>query len=347
MELTVQALAALVGGQFVSGGEAQITGAAAVSDAGPGDITFFGNAKYLPALKTCRATAALVPADFSETIPPIPIRVANPSLAFAQLLENLAPPPVLFAPGVHPAATVAEGVELGEGVSIQPHAVIEPGASIGARTVVGAGSYIGHDARVGADCQIAARVTIGARSLVGDRVILHSGVVIGSDGFGFEFAGGRHVKIPQTGIVQIDDDVEVGANSTIDRARFGRTWIGEGTKIDNLVQIAHNVTVGKHCLLCAQVAIAGSTRLGNFVVLGGQVGVVGHIEIGDGVQVGAQSGLSKSVAAKAILWGTPAQPMRETKEQLARIRRLGKLEERVRQLEQKPGEGAQSLPPAT
>ena len=347
MELTVQDLAALVGGQFVSGGDARITGAAAIADAGAGDVTFFGNAKYVAALKNCRATAVLVPPDFAESISPIAIRVPNPSLAFAKLLERLAPPPIIFAPGVHPTAVVAESVELGEGVSVQPNAVIESGAKIGANTVIGAGSYVGHDARIGADCQIAARVTVGARSLIGNRVILHSGVVLGSDGFGFAFAGGHHVKIPQTGIVQIDDDVEIGANSTIDRARFGRTWIGEGTKIDNLVQIAHNVTVGKHCILCAQVGIAGSTRLGNYVVLGGQVGVVGHIEIGDGVEVGAQSGLSKSVAPKAVLFGSPAQPMREAKEQLARVRRLGRLEERVRGLEQKPGGIEKTSPPAT
>jgi UDP-3-O-[3-hydroxymyristoyl] glucosamine N-acyltransferase len=158
--------------------------------------------------------------------------------------------------------------------------------------------------------------------------------VLGSDGFGFEFSGGRHAKIPQTGIVQIDDDVEIGANVTIDRARFGRTWIGEGTKIDNLVQIAHNVVIGKHCLIVSQAGISGSTRLGNYVTLAGQVGVVGHIEIGDQVIVAAQSGVSKSVGAKEVVFGSPAQPMREAKEQLARIGRLPKLYERVKALEQ-------------
>ena len=349
MDLTVQELAALVGGQFVSSADpaAKITGAAAIAEAEAGDITFFGNAKYLASLKGCRATVALVPADFSEDIPPIAVRVANPSLAFAQVLEKLAPPPVVFAPGVHPSAVVAADTDIGADVSIQPHAVIEPGAKIGARTVIGAGSYVGHEARIGADCQLAARVTVGARCVVGDRVILHSGVVLGSDGFGFEFAGGSHVKIPQTGIVQIDDDVEIGANTTVDRARFGRTWIGAGTKIDNLVQIAHNVVIGKHCILCAQVGVSGSTRLGNYVVLGGQVGTVGHIEIGDAAQVAAQSGVSKNVPQKQVVFGTPAQPIREAKEQLARIGRLEKLYERVRRLEQTPGESRKSLPPET
>jgi UDP-3-O-[3-hydroxymyristoyl] glucosamine N-acyltransferase len=169
--------------------------------------------------------------------------------------------------------------------------------------------------------------------------------VLGSDGFGFEFSGGKHVKIPQTGIVQVEDDVEIGANTTIDRARFGRTWIQEGTKIDNLVQIAHNVVIGKHCIIVSQAGISGSTRLGNYVTLAGQVGIVGHIEIGDQAIVGAQSGVSKSIGPKEVWFGYPAMPMRESKEQLARIARLPKLIERVKRLEQFLGEREKSLPP--
>ncbi len=199
--------------------------------------------------------------------------------------------------------------------------------------MIGAHNYLGHGAKVGADCQFAARVTLGARCTVGNRVVLHSGVVVGSDGFGFEFANGRHVKIPQTGIVQIDDDVEIGANTTVDRARFGRTWIGEGTKIDNLVQIAHNVVIGKHCILVAQTAIAGSSKLGNYVTMAGQTAVVGHIEIGDQCVVAARSGVSKNLGAKEIVWGSPAVPMREAKEQMAYTRRLPKLYARVKALE--------------
>ncbi len=347
MELTVQELAALVGGQFASEADAsqKIRGAAAVADAGAGQVTFFGNARYLPQLKASRATAALVPMDFAESIAAITIRVENPSLAFAQLLEKFAPAPIRFAPGLHPTAVVGRDVVLGENVSIQPFVVLEDGVQIGANTVIGAHSYIGHEAQIGVDCHFAPRVTIGARCLIGRRVILHSGVVIGSDGFGFEFAGGRHVKIPQTGHVQIDDDVEIGANTTIDRARFGRTWIQEGTKIDNLVQIAHNVVIGKHCIIVSQAGISGSTRLGNYVTLAGQVGVVGHIEIGDQAIVAAQSGVSKSVPPKTVVFGTPALPMRESKEQLARIGRLPKLYERVKKVEQILGEAGKSLPP--
>lgn len=334
-QLTVQELAALVGGQFVSaddGGRA-ITAAAALADAGEGHCTFFGNAKYLPQLKASRATAALVPLDFSEPISPVAIRVESPSLAFAKVLEKFAPEPLHFPPGIHPTAVLGRDVVLGENVSIQPFVVIEDGARIGANSVLGAHAYIGPGASLGADCHLAPRVTIGARCVLGNRVIIHSGAVLGSDGFGFEFAAGRHVKIPQTGIVQVDDDVEIGANATIDRARFGRTWIQEGTKIDNLVQIAHNVVVGKHCIIVSQTGISGSTRLGNYVTLAGQVGVVGHIEIGDQTVVAAQSGVSKSLAPKQIVFGYPAMPLREAKEQLAYIGRLPKLYARVKTLE--------------
>lgn len=349
MEFTVSELAALVGGQFASGadGSVKIRGAASVSDAGEGEITFFGNARYLPQVRVSRASAVLVPLDFAETVSPVAIRVANPSLAFAQLVERFTPPPIRFAPGIHPSAVVAPDAVIGDEVSIQPFVVVEAGARIGAGTTIGAHGYVGHAAVIGADCQLAPRVTIGARCVLGSRVIIHSGAVLGSDGFGFELSAGRHVKIPQIGIVEIEDDVEIGANVTIDRARFGRTIIGEGTKIDNLVQIAHNVVVGKHCLLVSQSGISGSTKLGNYVTLAGQVGVVGHIEIGDHAIVAAQSGVNKSLEAEEFVFGTPALPMRETKERLAYLGRLPKLFDRVKNLEQPKGDPGKSLPPGS
>jgi UDP-3-O-[3-hydroxymyristoyl] glucosamine N-acyltransferase len=325
-----------VGGQFVSGASDQkvITGVASIAEAGEGHATFFGNAKYLPGLKTCRATAALVPLDFNEEIPPVAIRVENPSLAFASLVERFAPAPIRWKTGIHPTAVIGEGVSLGNDISIQAYAVIEDGARIGDRAVIGAHGYVGHEASVGADAFLHPRVTIAARCVVGDRVILHSGVVVGSDGFGFEFSGGRHVKIPQIGIVQVDNDVEIGANTAIDRARFGRTWIQEGAKIDNLVQIAHNVVIGKHSILVSQVGVSGSTKLGSYVTLAGQVGVVGHIEIGDQAVVGAQSGVSKSLSPKETYMGSPAVPAREYRDQVALIHRLKKLQDRLRKVEQ-------------
>ena len=311
----MQELAALVGGQFASeaDGARTITGAAAVADAGEGHCTFFGNAKYLPQLKASRATAALVPLDFSETISPVAIRVENPSLAFARVLEKFAPAPIRFAPGVHPTAVLGRDVVLGENVSIQPFVVIEDGARIGANTLLGAHGYVGHGASIGADCQLAPRVTVGARCVLGSRVIIHSGTVLGSDGFGFEVSGGRHVKIPQTGIVQI----------------------------------AHNVVVGKHCLIVSQAGVSGSTRLGNYVTLAGQVGVVGHVEIGDQTIVAAQSGVSKSLGAKQVVFGYPAMPLREAKEQLAHIGRLPKLYARVKKLEQNAALPPSPEPPET
>ena len=349
MEITVSELAALVGGQLASGadGSAKISGVAALAEALPGEVTFFGNPKYLPQLRASKATAALVPLAFIGEVTAFCIRCVNPTLAFSKVIEKFAPPPVHFSPGVHPTAVIAPGVVLGAGVSIQPYVVIEEGASIGAGTVIGAHSYIGHEARLGDDCLIHPRVTVGFRCQIGNRVILHSGAVVGSDGFGFELQDGRQVKIQQIGIVQIDDDVEIGANSSVDRARFGRTWIGEGTKIDNLIQIGHNVVIGKHCILCALTGVSGSTKLGDYVTLAGQVGTVGHVEIGDGVIVGAQAGVNKSLPAKQIFMGTPAVPAREWKEQVAQIHSLHKLRARVARLEQLLGETGRSIPPGT
>ena len=349
MEITVSELAAIVGGQLASGadGSAKISGVSTLAEARPGDVTFFGNVKYLPQLRASKATVALVPSAFSEEVAVLCIRCENPTLAFSKAVEKFAPPVVRFVPGIHPTAVIGPGVRLGAGVSIQPYAVIEDGVSIGEDTIVGAHSYIGHETQIGAGCHIHPRVTIGRRCQIGHRVILHSGAAIGSDGFGFELHDGRYVKIPQTGIVQIDDDVEIGANSTVDRARFGRTWIGEGTKIDNLVQIGHNAVVGKHCIVCGQVGVSGSTKIGNYVTLAGQVGTVGHVEIADGVIVGAQSGVSKTLIEKQMYLGSPAIPAREWKEQLAQIHSLHKLRARVARLEQLLRESQKSVPPGT
>lgn len=346
MNTTVDALAALVGGTIEGGdGQIPITGIAAISDAVPGQLTFFGNAKYLPALKQTRASAALVPLDFNEEISAIRIKVSNPSLAFAKILESFAPPAAVHEPGIHSTAVIGSDVSFGENVSVQPYAVIESGARIGSGTYIGAHVFVGAETAIGENCQIYPNVTLREGTILGSRVIIHSGTVIGSDGFGYEFSGGRHIKIPQIGIVQIDDDVEIGANVTVDRARFGRTWIGEGTKIDNLVQVAHNVVIGKHSILVAQVGISGSTRLGNYVTLAGQVGVAGHLEIGDQVMVGAQSGVSEDLPPKTKWFGTPAVPFGDYGRRAGYISNLKKLYGRVKKLEQILDEKGFSLPP--
>lgn len=323
---------------MIGDGGQVVTGAASLAEATAGEVTFFADPRYMPQLRKTRASAAFVPADFSEAIDPAQIRVAQPAKAFQEVVLRLAPQPVTFAAGVHPTAVLAAGVKLGARVSIQPYAVIESGAQIGDDTLIGAHSYVGHEVVLGAGCVIYPQVTIRERSVLGARVIIHSGAVIAADGFGFEIVEGRHEKVPQIGIVQIDDDVEIGANTTIDRAKFGRTWIKEGVKIDNLVQIAHNVVVGRHSVIAAQTGIAGSSRVGDYVMIGGQVGVTGHVEIGDRNVIGAKTGVSKNLPPDGgTWWSIPATPLREVKEQLAFIHRLGKLFARVKEIEKKLG----------
>ncbi len=336
MTLTLEQLAKTSGGELVGDPSLQIMGAASLGDATPGEISFFANRKYVALLRKTRASAVFVPPDFTEPITLAQIRVANPTKAFEQVVVKFAPKPITFAPGIHPTAVVDPSAQIGKCVSIQPHAVIESGARIADDTIIGAGSYIGHETVIGPACLIYPRVTIRERSRIGSRVIIHSGAVIGADGFGFEMVDGRQEKIQQLGIVQIDDDVEIGANTTVDRARFGRTWIQEGVKIDNLVQIAHNVVIGKNSVIVAQTGISGSTRVGERVMMGGQVGIVGHLEIGDGTAIGAQSGVSKSLPG-GVWFGSPAVPLGEAKQQIAWIHRLGKLFGRVKEIEKKLG----------
>ncbi|MEP7077698.1 MAG: UDP-3-O-(3-hydroxymyristoyl)glucosamine N-acyltransferase [Chthoniobacterales bacterium] len=338
MTFTLQELAAICGGEVRGDATQTITGAASLAEATAGEVTFYGNPKYMPLLRKTRASAVFVPLDFSEKTAATQISVVNPAKAFEQIVLRLAPKPITFASGVHPTAVIAADAKLGAHVSIQPYAVIESGAELGDGVVIGAHSYVGHETTIGADSTIYPHVTIRERTRVGARVVIHSGAVVGADGFGFEMAGGRQQKVPQLGIVQIDDDAEIGANTTIDRARFGRTWIQEGAKIDNLVQIAHNVVIGRHSVVAAQTGFAGSSRAGDHVLIGGQVGVTGHVEIGDRNVIAAKTGVSKNLPADGgTWWSTPATPLREAKEQLAWIHRLGKLFERVKNIERKLG----------
>jgi len=324
------------GGELVGDPKLEITGAASLAEATSGEISFFGNRKYIGLLRKTRASAVFVPSDFAELLAPAQVRVSNPTKAFEQVVLKFAPKPITYAQGIHPSAIVGSGIRLGERVSIQPHAVIEDGSQIGDDTIIGAGSYIGHETTIGSACLIYPLATIRERSRIGSRVIIHSGAVIGADGFGFEVIDGRQQKIQQFGIVQIDDDVEIGANTTIDRARFGRTWIQQGVKIDNLVQIAHNVVIGKNSVIVAQTGISGSTRVGERVTMAGQVGIVGHVEIADGSIIAAQSGVSKSIPG-GVWFGYPAGPIDEVKQQIAWIHRLGKLFARVKEIEKKLG----------
>jgi UDP-3-O-[3-hydroxymyristoyl] glucosamine N-acyltransferase len=336
VSFTLKELAALCGGELRGNPAEKISGAASLSEAGPGEITFYADPRYMSRLRKTGASAVFVPLDFSEQTTAAQIRVANPSKAFEQVVLKLAPKPIAFAAGIHPTAVIDPTAKIGKGASIQPHAVVESRAEIGDNTVIGAGSYVGHETIIGESCLIYPNVTIRERTRIGARVIIHSGAVIGADGFGFEFVEGRYQKIPQVGIVQIDDDAEIGANTTIDRARFGRTWIQQGVKIDNLVQIAHNVIIGKNSIIAAQTGISGSTRVGEKVMMAGQVGVIGHLTIDDNTIIAAQSGISKDLPGGAW-FGSPAVPLPDAKRQIAWIHRLGKLFDRVKAIEKKLG----------
>ncbi len=316
-----------------------ISGASSLEDAQPGEIAFFEHPKYLRALRTTRAGVVLVPPTFDEALAAITLRVTSPTTAFSTILEKLAPPADFNPPaGIHPTAVVHPSAEIDPTACLHPCAVVEAGVKIGPRSSIGAHAFIGRDSRIGADCVIHPHAALYRRTVLGARVIIHSSAIIGSDGFGFRLVDGRHQKVAHRGHVQIDDDVEVGAGTTIDRARFGRTWIQPGTKIDNLVQIAHNVVIGPHCLIIAQTGISGSARLGKYVILAGQVGVVGHVEIGDQVVVAAKSGVSKDTPAGQQLMGMFGVPMKEARELVAHYHRLPKTAAKIKALEQELAE---------
>jgi UDP-3-O-[3-hydroxymyristoyl] glucosamine N-acyltransferase len=335
---TVRSLAELVRGEVVGdGAETVIAGINDLRSAEPDQVSFFANAKYEADARASRAAAILVSPKDAPRFSFTRIVVESPSAAFGKIAAVFAPSPVRDEPGVHPTAVVAPDAVLGEGISVGPHVVVSAGVRLGARCVVGANSFIGENSTLGDDTRVYPLVMVRERTVIGARVILHSGVVVGSDGFGYEFdpKAGRHVKIAHTGYVQIDDDVEVGANTTIDRGRFGRTHIGEGVKIDNLVQIAHNVTVGAHSIIVSQTGISGSTSLGRYVTLAGQVGLAGHLNVGDRATIAAQAGLNKDVPAGAVLAGHHALPIRESLKLEALTRKLPELVERLKALEEK------------
>ncbi|MGD0060803.1 MAG: UDP-3-O-(3-hydroxymyristoyl)glucosamine N-acyltransferase [Verrucomicrobiia bacterium] len=322
MQLTARDIARMVRGELSGNPDQVVTGLAGLREATPNDVSFLASPKYQAAAKATHARVLIAARDLPVDFDGVVIRVDNPSEAFAELVRQVAPLPVAFPPGIHPTAVVASTARLGKDVSVQPHAVIEDRVVIGDRTVIGAGAYIGHESHVGSDGRFYANVSLRERTIIGDRVILHSGVVLGADGFGYEQVNGTHKKIPQVGNVEIGDDVEIGANSAIDRGRFGRTRVGKGTKIDNLVQIGHNCVIGEHCIICGLVGIAGSTIIGNHVTLAGQVGIAGHLTIGDKSIIMAQAGVTKDVPPGSIMLGAPAVPHKEFKRMNAAVQRL-------------------------
>lgn len=333
MELRLDEVVALVGGTLFAGDPStRLNGVATLEEAGSSDLTFFGVAKYRKQFEETKAGAVLVTRDVTDGPEGVGlIQVDDPSLALAALAQKAVEVAQAFEPGVRPGAFVDSSAQVDETAAVQPGAVVEAGAIVGAGTEICAGAVIGKGAKIGANCRIYQNATVREGCILGDRVILQPGVVVGSDGFGYVFAGGRHQKVPQIGIVVVEDDVEIGANSCIDRARFGKTIIGEGTKIDNLVQIAHNVQIGKHCVVVALSGVAGSSKLNDHVTLGAQVGINGHIEIAEGVRVAGQSGVQKSITEPGDYFGLPAKPL---KEEIRIWRSLSKLPEVTKQVKQ-------------
>jgi UDP-3-O-[3-hydroxymyristoyl] glucosamine N-acyltransferase len=334
MKVTVAELASRLGGQPKGELNRIIEGAAGLLEATEKDLSFLSNPKYETHLAATKAGAVLVSPDIpvnGQTV----IVVKNPHFAWGQVLSMLEKERLRHPQGVHPTAVVAPSAKIGTNVVLGAYAVVEENASIGDNTVLYAHVYIGRDTVIGKDCLLYPNVTFRERVKVGDRCIFQPGVVIGGDGYGFSFNEGRHHKVPQIGTVEIGDDVEIQANATVDRGAVGPTKIGNGTKVDNLVQIAHGVEIGNHCLIVAQCGIAGSVKIGDYAVLAAQVGVAGHLTIGDQVKVGARGGVTKNLAPRQDVWGTPAQPLRDELKSLASIRRLPSLFEDVKAIKKK------------
>ncbi len=336
MSFTLRQLADLVQGQVQGDGDLPIASARTLGEARPGDITFIENDKHAAQLHTTRASAAVVPAALPNNGLPV-IRVADPLTAFVTIVRHMQgtvePPPC----GIDPLASVHATVRIGPEASVFPLAVIGEGTVIGARCRIHSGVVIGRFCQIGDDVLLYPNCVLYDGTILGQRVIVHGNAVLGADGFGFRFQGGRHVKVPQLSHVEIGDDVEIGACTTIDRGPFQATRIGTGTKIDNLVQVGHNCQIGKHNLLVSQVGIGGSSSTGDFVVLAGQVGVADHVHIGTGAVIGAQSGVTKNIPAGQRAFGIPARPEREQKRILMSLEKVPGIRKDLRRIKRHLG----------
>jgi UDP-3-O-[3-hydroxymyristoyl] glucosamine N-acyltransferase len=331
---SLRELAEIVGGEVLGDPSVTIDGVAGIREAKKGEITFIANPKYEAYLEVTEASAVIANRDGNSSTSIL--KVGNPYLAFLKVVTLFSESALEKYPrGIHATAILDESVEVGEDVSIGAYSVIGAGTVIGDRTTILPLAAVCDGVRIGEDCLVFPHVTIREHSEIGDRVIIHSGAVIGSDGFGYANDGSAHHKIPQIGIVRIEDDVEIGANSTIDRATTGVTLIRKGSKLDNLVQVAHNVVIGKNSILAAQVGVSGSTELGENVVLAGQAGLVGHIKIGDGAKVGAQGGVTKSIPPDTSVSGYPAREHGFSKKIYAATARLPGLLKEFRMLKKR------------
>ncbi|MDG2053286.1 MAG: UDP-3-O-(3-hydroxymyristoyl)glucosamine N-acyltransferase [Phycisphaerales bacterium] len=333
-QFTAASLAERLGGKVIGDGSLVITGLMGVDEAQAGDATLVSDSQYVTRWHDSNASACVVSESISMDAPPshkAHIVVPDAELAMADLLSLFAPPAEYLAEGIDPSAVVDSTVQLGEGVSIGPGVVLGRGVKIGDRTRIFGGVQVYSEAMIGDDCEIHSNTVIRSRCEIGNRVILHQCVAVGADGFGFRPAtdGTGLVKMPHIGSVRIEDDVEIGANSCIDRGKFGATVIGAGTKLDNLVQIGHNVQVGRCCVICGQVGVAGSVHIGDGVMIGAQAGITGHLDIEDGAMVGAQAGVIRNVVAGDPVHGTPAQSTRVVKRQILSVMKLPDFMRRV------------------
>lgn len=329
-----------MGGEVIGDGACLIHGVGTLEEAGAGQVSFFGNARYKRDLEASKAQAVLVPRDYVRAAGPSTlVRVDHPHLAFARIAQEFAPAQ-RFTAGISPAAFVDPTAQIDPSATVSPGAHVSALAKVGARAVIGPGCFLGERAAVGEDSRLVANVSVLHDCSVGARCLLHPGVVIGADGFGFAFDASvpAHVKIPQTGIARVEDEVEIGANSCVDRSTTGETVIGRGTKIDNLVQVGHNCRVGPLSILCAQVGLAGSTELGTGVMMGGQSASAGHNRIGDLAKIGAQSGVLGDVAEGEELIGSPQMPLKTFMRASALIPRLPELRQQLRALERRLAE---------
>ena len=331
MTYTAAQIAALLKAEIVGDGTTPLTGFAAADRARPGDLIFAEKEAFYAAAEASAATAVLVSGLFTSPTKVV-LRVADARVAAAQVLPLFFPPEE-FAPGIHPTATVAASAQIDPTAHIGPGCVIGAHVQIGARTALLGGNHVAHDSRLGDDVRLFPNVVIYSHTQIGHRTAIHAGTVIGSDGYGYVFNQGRHLKILQVGNVVIGDDVEIGSNTSIDRAALGSTVVGDGTKIDNLVHVAHNVVFGKHCLVLGQCGFAGSTVFGDYCVIASQSGVGGHLKIGRQVTIGAKSGVMRDVAEKETVLGYPAVPDKQAKRQWIAIQRLPELTLKVRELE--------------
>lgn len=329
--MTAQKLAETLHGEISGDGSVELTGVAPAASAQPGDVTFAENDRHFEAARQSGASAILTAEPFTLK-EKVLIRVANARVAMAHALRLFFPPEV-YPPGIDPSARVDETAQVDATAYIGPLCSLGPGSRVGARSALLGGNHLGRDAWLGEAVCLHPNVVVYARSRIGNRVTIHAGTVIGSDGYGYVFDAGRHEKLLQVGNVIIEDDVEIGANSAIDRGALGSTVVGAGTKIDNLVHVAHNVVIGRHCLVMGQSGFAGSTRVGDYAVVASQAGISGHLVIGRQAMIGAKSGVMRNVADGERVLGIPAAPDRQAKRQMIGLKQLPELIRRVRALE--------------